>query len=449
MADNKPQTRQDFENMSDEDFLKLSELDYSGNVPEGETNLTSEALHAENKPQEENLSDEDFNNTQPPADGGEPDDAGDKSDSSTTEDDEDEEDENLDGSEGPDPMSGKETPPVKEGEADKDKQPVTDPKEEGKEANQEPVKTGKDTPAKAGYYKLPEGMDTASVDSAIGFFKAVTTPFKADGKDFSVRSAEDAIRLMQQGVNYSRRMQEIKPMKALNRMLTDQGLNDPEKLNFLIDLSKGNKEAITQLLKSHKIDPMDLDIEKETGYQAPNYQGNPQDHDFRDALDNALTTPEGQALVSHIHKDWDRKSKAKLRENPSILGNLQEMKASGVYDKVVEELNYQKGLGYLIDVPFLQAFDQVGEAMKKAGVFNVPTNEPAPNGNSMAPINSGQPQNEPLASGARKSSGMKKPQTNPHLSSTPLSKQTQGTVPTTPDFDKLSDEEFLKMAPPE
>ena len=441
-----PQTRQDFENMSDEDFLKLSENDYSGNVPEGQSSLTSEESHVEQKPQEENLSDEDFNSTKSPDDNSESDPAGDQSDTST---DEDEEDEKI-VSGNPDPMSEKGTPPVKEGESDENKQPVTDPQKEGEKAvEKEPVKTGKETPAKAGYYKLPEDMDTAAIDNAIGFYKAVTTPFKADGKDFSVRSPEDAIRLMQQGVNYSRRMQEIKPMKALNRMLNDQGLDDPNKLNFLIDLSKGNKEAIVQLLKSHKIDPMDLDIEKETGYQAPNYQGNPQDHDFRDALDNALTTPEGQALVSHIHKDWDKKSKAKLRENPSILGNLQEMKASGVYDKVVEELNYQKGLGYLIEVPFLQAFDQVGEAMKNAGVFNVPTNNPAPNGNSMAPLNTGQTQNQPLASGARKSTGVKKPETNQHLSSTPLSKQSSGNTPTTPDFDKLSDEEFLKMAPPE
>lgn len=433
-----PQSKADFDKLSDEEFLKLSEEDYVGNVPAGQATFsTSEDPNASTQTPESN------DGSEPPADD-------DQSDESNTDPNSSTPPEEGEEAGSKDPLQGEGKPVTGEETPEGDKQPDANAGEEGKTPVQTPdVKQGKnDTPAKAGYYKLPDGMDTAQVDNAIGFFKAVTTPFKADGKDFSVRSPEDAIRLMQQGVNYSRRMQELKPMKALNRMLQDQNLNDPEKLNFLIDVSKGDKAAITKLLKDHKIDPMDLDLEKETGYQARDYRGNPQDNEFRDALDNALTTPEGQALVSHIHKDWDSKSKARLREDPSILGTLQEFKASGVYDMVVNELAYQRSLGYLVGVPFLQAFDQVGEAMKNAGVFSSQT-KPTPSANPMAPLNSGQPQGQqPVASGARKLPGQKKPEANPHLSSTPPSKQVSRPTSTTPDFDKLSDEEFLKMAPP-
>lgn len=459
MAD-KPNTEIDFDNMSDEDFLKLDESDYSGNVVEGETSLNNEGV----EPNVESHEDPDGETGTDPdshSDGSEPDDSGAGSDpdpNQPSEDGEEEGDEDPEEGKQADPMAGEEKPTDgEEGEEPEGEQSKSDTGEEGEktpELNEDgsvkDPKKGKETPAKAGYYKIPEGMVTEEIDSAVEFFKKVNAPFKADGKDFTVRSPEDAIRLMQQGVNYSRRMQEIKPMKALNRMLTDQGLNDPQKLNFLIDVSKGDKAAITQLLKSHSIDPMDLDTEKDSGYQARNYQGDPQDNEFRDALDMALTSPDGQALVSHIHKDWDKPSKAKLRENPAILGNLQELKASGVYDKVVAELEYQKSIGYLTNVPFLQAFDQVGEAMKNAGVFQEAAPNPAQAGNSMAPLQSGQPQNQPVASGARKQqSASKKPAANPHLSSAPPSKQTGNTTPKTPDFDKLSDEEFLKMAPPE
>src|SRR6056297_253603 len=410
MADkNTPQTRDDFENMSDEEFMELSELDYSGNVPEGESSLTSETNH-ETPPNEEPLSETD-GATDPSTNDSESDDAGANPDSSTSSENEEgaspEEGETNEAEQNDDKFL--ETHPNAETNTEENgEQSGSDPEEKEENADPEVKDKGKETPAKAGYYKLPEGTDTAKVDAALGFYETMMKPFKADGKDFTVRTAEDAVRLMQQGVNYSRRMQEIKPMKALNRMLTDHELNDPAKLNFLIDLSKGDKNAITQLLKSHKIDPMDLDTEKETRYQARNYQGDPQDNDFRDALDTALTTPEGQALVSHIHADWDRQSKAKLRENPAIIGNLSEMKASGVYDKVVDELTYQKSMGYLVGTPFLQAFDQVGEAMKNAGVFGS-TENPAQNGdNSMAPLQNNQrqdptPSNQPVASGARKS----------------------------------------------
>lgn len=435
-----PQTKNDFDNMSDEDFLKLDESQFSGNVPEGQTSLTNGVPNVE--PQTSVTDD----SNEPPVDGGESDESNTDSNSVS-----DEQFETQNEGQ-PNPLQGEGKPTIESKDDSANKQPVTDSKKEGEasgvpEGDGKPVTDPKDTPAKAGYYKLPEGMDTAAVDTALGFYRQITAPFKADGKDFQIRSVEDAVRLMQQGVNYSRRMQELKPMKALNRMLQDQQLNDPQKLNFLIDVSKGDKAAITKLLKDHKIDPMDLDLEKETGYQARNYQGTPQDNDFRDALDMALTTPEGQALVTHIHRDWDPKSKAKLREDPSLLGTLQSFKASGVYDKVVEELNYQRSLGYLVGVPFLQAFDQVGEAMKNAGVFES-TVKPTPSANPMAPLGS-QPQGQqPVASGARKLPGQKKPEANPHLSSTPPSKQTRQSTGTTTDFDKLSDEEFLKMAPP-
>ncbi|ACL81413.1 N4 gp57-like protein [Sulfitobacter phage EE36phi1] len=441
-----PKTKVDFDNMSDEDFLKLDESDFSGDAPAGQSTLTNGVLDEAVQVSNHDSVPQSTDGSDTPPDGGESDESDDDPVSGTTVEEEEE------GAEGQNPMGGEGKSATEDDTSKGDKQPVANAEEEGKaddkaKTGDDGVTKGKETPAKAGYYKLPDGMETAQVDEAIGFFKRVTTPFKADGKDFHVRSPEDAIRLMQQGVNYSRRMQEIKPMKQLNRMLQDHGLDKADQLNFLIDLSKGDKGAITQLLKSHKIDPMDLDIEKDSGYQAKNYQGNPQDNDFRDALDMALTTPEGQALVSHIHRDWDPKSKARLREDPSLIGTLQGFKASGVYDKVVEELRYQQSLGYLQGVPFLQAFDQVGEAMKNAGVFN--SVNPAKGGTQMAPIRGVQPQSEPLASGARKPQATKKPAANPHLSSTPPSKQTGNTGKPAVDFDKLSDEDFAKLPPPE
>lgn len=442
-----PQTEKDFENMSDEEFLKLDENQYSGNLPEGETNLSSAKVLEGNSDEDETDPSGDMGNDDDP-DGSESNEsnAGDNSESTPKEGEEegknDENDANQEG--------GNETPFNESASLQQQSKP--DSQKEGENTNkqeneeQKSSVTPKETPAKAGYFKMPEGMDAAKMTEAVGFFQKITAPFKADGKDFSIRSPEDAIRLMQQGVNYSRRMQEIKPMKQLNRVLQDNNLADMQKLGFAIDLLKGDKKAITQLLKSHKIDPMDLDTEKDSGYQARNYAGNTQDNEFRDALEEVITTPEGQALVNDIHTNWDSASKRRLRENPSILGNLQQMKASGVYDKVVEELNYQKSMGYLTSTPFLQAFDTVGEAMKNAGVFN--SQQPAANGNPMGELKS-QPQGQPVASGARKSTATKKAETNPHLSSTPPSKQVGNNTPKTPDFDQMSDEDFLKMAPPE
>ena len=400
-------TELDFDNMSDEEFLKLSEED---------------ALRAIDTQKPSEGDDDESDDGDDDSDGDEPDESDD--DAATG-------DDNDDAPADPD-KSGKnaETDPNAE-KTPASEQSDADSKEEGKK-----------TPA-----KLPKGVTTEQLTTALSFFETVTAKFKADGREFQVRSADDVVRLMQQGVNYSRRMQELKPVKHLHRMLTDHGLADERKLSFLIDVAKGDKGAITKLLKDHNIDTVDLDPEGENKYQARNYAGSERQNAFRDALDHAITIPEGQALVQEIHKTWDEASKQKLRENPSVLGNLVQLKQAGIYEQVVSEVEYQRAQGYLLDVPYLQAFDAVGEAMKNAGVFNQmmqPQPSPAPQGQS----NGNPQQGQPLASGGRKAPAPKKAAPNPHLSSTPPTKQTRNVSTSEPDFDNLSDEEFLKMKPP-
>ena len=163
-----------------------------------------------------------------------------------------------------------------------------------------------------------------------------------------------------------------------------------------------------------------------------------------------MASTDGQALVSEIHNNWDDASKQQLQKNPAVLGNLTEMKRTGVYQKIADELTYQRSMGYLTDVPYLAAFDQVGEAMKNAGVFGQQP-QPAPAARPMGQLQDNtQPSGQPVASGARKAPAAKKPVPNPHLSSTPPAKQAKTPAkPAEPDFGKMSDEEFLKMAPPE
>ncbi|ANJ20805.1 tail length tape measure protein [Roseobacter phage RD-1410W1-01] len=447
-------TREQLDNMSDDEFMALNpdsievtddgETDYATTADQLDPNHeeTNEDSSTEETTEETHAESDDTDDTDDSVgtDGGT--DSGDTDDTSEEAEDTASEEEDPEGKTDQTLNGGEE---VSEEDAEKaGSEEETDQTKDGETAETDDKKPE----AKKGSGKIvvPDGVTQEQVTSALGFYQKITAPFKADGKDFSVRNPEDAIRLMQQGVNYSRRMQELKPMKQLNRMLQDHGLNTPDKLNFLIDLSKGDKGAIEKLLKDNKIDTMDLDTEKETRYQGNNYAGNSQDNEFRDALETTMQSAEGQQLVGEIHKSWDPKSKARLKEDPSILGNLTEMKSSGVYDKVVAEVEYQKSVGYLTDVPFLQAFDQVGEAMAKAGVFNV-QEQPAANGSQMAPLNSAPAQKEPVASGARKAPAAKKPKPNPHLSSTPPSQQS---APSTEeiDYDNLSDEEFAKLAPP-
>ena len=316
-------------------------------------------------------------------------------------------------------------------------------------SGQTPAKTAPDqakpnAPAdgkpKADGVQLPVGV---SQESLVDFYSKITGPIKADGKDINVRTPEDAIRLIQMGFNYSRRMQELKPVRAMSQMLESNGLNDPEKLNFLIDLSKGKKEAIQKLLADHKIDPIDLDANAPAAYKPAQYQEDPKQTAFREAVESTAQAEGGNALLVDINKSWDSESKAALREQPLIFQNLLDQKQSGVYDKIQKELEYQRSLGYLAGIPFIQAYHQVGVAMQNAGVFNTP---------QVNQVQSSAPANQaPIDTGTRKATTPKNVVPAPQKLSSisqprmmtnagnPANKQTNVA---------MSDADFMKLPPP-
>lgn len=417
----------DIDTLSDEDFMKLDPSQLEEVIPNEDTSEEEEEVVDENTDSEgESNDDLDENpnseadpdgreSTDPEASDTDPEKDGELSDSAADSEDEDK---------SKNPSDGKKTETPK----GKDEKPTDTPS--GKEPEKDTKKT------------TDGDVKSEKVDPkvAVDFFEKVSAPFKADGRDMQVRTPEDVIRLMQMGVNYSRRMQEMKPLRAQDQMLKMNGLNDPEKLNFLIDLSKGNKDAIKKLLNDHKIDPVDIDTTSEDKpYQATNYQGDPKDLAFDDAIKETLAQDGGRDLISDINREWDDVSKEALRDQPAIFENILAQKKTGVYGRIKEELKYQRTMGFLTNVPFLQAYHQVGEAMQKAGVFDS--------------ANKTQPEvKKPLGTGTRKAAlKPKTEQPTPNVSSAtpPRSAPTNvGGQNDEPDFSSMSDEDFLKLAPP-
>ena len=76
------------------------------------------------------------------------------------------------------------------------------------------------------------------------FFKQVMAPFKANGRTIELKSPDEAIRLMQMGAGYGRKIQDLQPHLKVLRMLEKNELLDENKLSFLIDVNAKNPEAI-------------------------------------------------------------------------------------------------------------------------------------------------------------------------------------------------------------
>ena len=193
------------------------------------------------------------------------------------------------------------------------------------------------------------------------FYEAMMGPIKANGKTFQPRTPEEAIRMMQMGANYTQKMQGMAPYRKKIQMLQNAGLLEDEKLNYLIDLSKGNPEAVKKLLKDSKLDPLDLNVAEESTYTPGNHTVSDEEVQFQTAVDDLKSTPEGLETLRLV-QGWDQASLEAMWKTPSMLTTLNEQRQNGVYDFIMKEMEHQRMLGNIPEgTPFLEAYKAVGD----------------------------------------------------------------------------------------
>lgn len=202
-------------------------------------------------------------------------------------------------------------------------------------------------------------------------YKQIMKPFKANGREVTLNSPEEVIKLMQMGANYTKKMQALQPNLKILRMLENNQLLDENKINELIDITKGNKAAISKYLKNSGIDPMDIDTESEVNYTPGNHSVSDREINFDMVLDEVVATETGQELIIHIEKQWDRASKEEILKEPALIRNLAQHKSYGIYDQIAAEVEKQKMLGHpqIANLPFIHAYKAIGEYMSQQGLL--------------------------------------------------------------------------------
>ena len=213
-----------------------------------------------------------------------------------------------------------------------------------------------------------EEVETDEIDykEAEKIFK----PFKANGKEMQIDNADEAIKLMQMGANYNKKMQGIKPLMKIGKMLENNDLLDETKLNFLIELNNKNPDAIKQLIKESKIDPLDIDLEEENNYRPKDYSVSDNEAQLDIVINDIRDTPSFDSTIKTISEEWDAKSKNVLFENPSIITAINDQKESGIFDQIDSIVQKEKIMGRLNGMSDLEAYQYVGDLLDKQGAFN-------------------------------------------------------------------------------
>lgn len=223
------------------------------------------------------------------------------------------------------------------------------------------------------------------------FYQKMTTPFKANGREIHIDNADDAIRLMQMGANYSKKMEALKPKQALLRALEENGLTSKEQLGYLIDLANKKPEAIAKLIQESQIDLYDFDTAQADNYQPTEVIKEPTL--FENTLQEVLEiNPEMYQIVQDMSA-WDSESKDVIYSNPNILRIMSEQQSNGTYAKIVNKIANEKLFGRLNGMNFLQAYSLYEkEFLDNQSSFTAPrptqtkTNQPQPNNKSKASL---------------------------------------------------------------
>jgi len=263
-------------------------------------------------------------------------------------------------------------------EKDKNKQEIDTNKGKKEEDPKDTNKTvAKPADANADKNKTESNKEVTYTPEA--FYAEVMKPFKANGKEIKINTPEEAIRLMQMGAGYGRKLQDMQPHLKTMRMLEKNNLLDEGKLSFLIDINNKNPEAIKQLIKDSGIDPLDINTEDNTGYVQSNHSIDDTTYNFEETLRDVGSRPSGIEVIKFVNENFDLESKEALWKSPELLRVIESQKENGIFDTITAEIDRRKLLGYIpAGTPYMKAYKDVGDELyKKPATPSAPVPKPA------------------------------------------------------------------------
>ena len=141
----------------------------------------------------------------------------------------------------------------------------------------------------------------------------VLRKYRANGKEYEFTNEEIFEKFGQvfgQAMNYTQKMQQIKPWRKTIDAIEQANLNQDD-VNLAIDVLKGDKDAIAALLKRTGIDALELDVD-DAKYQPKDYGRNETELAIKDIVDEIKNDKEYDTTYDILETRWDSKSKTEF-----------------------------------------------------------------------------------------------------------------------------------------
>ena len=232
--------------------------------------------------------------------------------------------------------------------------------------------------------------ESPTVDIEAEYRKLIGSPIKANGTELVIDSVDDAIKLIQMGANYYKKVEQLKPAQKVITMLEKAGMLDEQKLSFAIDLLNKDKGAIAKLVEG--MDTYELQDEQHKDYVPTNRSVSDEQLTLDNVIQEVSSTPTGHRTLEVLGTKWDMASRETVVNNPEVIRVLNQHMADGTFDTVSNEVEKQRMLGNIpAGLNNIQAYKFVGDQLY-AGKGKVAPQGQQPN---QQPANAGKPIHKP------------------------------------------------------
>lgn len=296
-------------------------------------------------------------------------------------------------------------------------------------------------------------------------YEFIMQPFKAAGKEFQLRDFHEARGLMQQGIDYTKKQQQLKPRLMEMRALENNGMLG-ENLNYAIDLFQGKPEAVAKLIRDRKIDLNSLQTgeahdewgnptgETKDEYIPTNHRLTESQYELEDTIQELKQSPQYEKLSKYLN-GIDDASGRHFFNNPKDLKILQKMVESGYHDEVINEIDYLRAVNNpsVAGLNDYDAYNRVGRMIVERKYAQLQQQQGIPNQNAPVPqqqqfYNNQQPQLTPVQQQQMYQQYQQQMQMQQRKQSVSPVRNTGRVAPPRqydPLFSNVSDEEFAKI----
>ena len=159
--------------------------------------------------------------------------------------------------------------------------------------------------------------------------------FKANGREYKFTQDEIMAqfpKIFGQAMDYTKKTQAMKPWRKTIDAIEEAKLGHDD-INLMIDVMKGNKEAIAEVLKRTGVDSLEIDTEN-SKYTPNDYGRDDKALAIKDIIEEISVDREYETTHKVLSKEWDEKSFKRMTDDPELIRLLHNDVKSGTFDKV-------------------------------------------------------------------------------------------------------------------